>query len=109
MDRNQLIKDFNEAFCRMQEGRRYSIAWLSYIDYGGLYFTDKYFEVNAKAEHVINSYSDELKYVIHILNQHGLLKYTSSVRVYRPNEKYYIAYDDIIVYSETNLSRPSAA
>lgn len=67
---NNLAKKLKDIFCAENRvSRKYSEVWLSDVDFGGLYTSDKYV-VNVKAEHEIESCNEEIKYIItHLFKQ----------------------------------------
>ena len=51
----ELSKKLKDVFCNENKAeKKYATVWLSDVDFGGLYQTDK-FVVNVKAEHKIAS------------------------------------------------------
>nr|MBA2406658.1 hypothetical protein [Chitinophagales bacterium] len=62
-----LAKKLKNLFCAENKAnRKYSEVWLSDVDFGGLYETDKVV-VNVKAEHEIESCNEEIKYIVTVL------------------------------------------
>ena len=56
MDTNTIIKNLKGIFCDSNKrDKRYSEVWLSDVDFGGLYHTNKYYILNVKAEHKIDN------------------------------------------------------
>lgn len=103
MDTKTLINNLKQVFCDSQkQGRKYSEVWLSDVDFGGLYHTDKYYILNVKAEHTIDSCSDEIKDVLDLLNEKakGELTHIWRVDVYHSNDDFYCMGDDLLVYTE---------
>ncbi len=95
---NKLHNVFNES---NNTGKRYSQIWLSEVDFGGLYHSDK-FVLNLKSEHQIERYSTELKNIITMLAQKAKeeLKYIMHVVVYEPDDKAECETDDYLVYEK---------
>ncbi len=92
----------HQVFSEKNKGeKKYSSIWLSEVDFGGLYHSDK-FILNLKAEHQIERYFTEIKDIITILGQKAKeeLKYIRQVRVYGPNDKAERESDDFLVYEE---------
>ncbi len=83
---------------------KYMQVWLSEVDFGGLYQTDK-FVVNVKMKYEIGSYNEEIKYIATNLFKQLSIEERSliwRVNVYNSSEETYLQYDDIIVYSEND-------
>lgn len=62
MDRKALVRNLNQAFRDNQKegSNKFTEAWLSYVDFGGLYFTEDIYVLIVKA-----AYLDGLKEDIH--------------------------------------------
>ena len=100
-----LKKKLKDIFCRENKlSHRYSEVWLSNVDFGGLYQTDK-FVVNVKAEHEILSCNEEIKYIVTHLFEQLTTEERSliwRVDVYNSFEEIDCQSDDILVYTETD-------
>lgn len=98
-----LKKKLKDVFCdENKTSHKYSEVWLSDVDFGGLYQTDKVV-VNVKAEHEIASCNEEIKYIVtHLFRQ--LTKEERSmiwrVDVYNSFEEIHCQSDDMIVFTE---------
>jgi|HubBroStandDraft_6_1064221.scaffolds.fasta_scaffold634153_2 hypothetical protein len=104
MDRRILIKNLNHLFCNLnKEGKKYSEVWLSDVDFGQLYQTEKYI-LNVKAEHNIDSCNDEIREILQILDKKARqeLQNIWSVSVYDSNDNIHCVGDDLLVYNEAN-------
>lgn len=102
MDRKALIKKLNSLFCTLhKEGKKYTEVWLSDVDFGDLYQSDKYI-LNVKAEHVIDSCNDEIKEILQILDKSVKeeLQYIWRVAVYDASESIHCVGDELTVYNE---------
>ncbi|MGI8951022.1 MAG: hypothetical protein ACR2FN_05480 [Chitinophagaceae bacterium] len=102
MDKKALIKTLNKIFCDKNKiDKRYLEVWLSDVDFGGLYKSDRYV-LNVKAEHVIDSCTDEIKNIIQMLDREAKeeLKYIWRVDVYYNDKEIHCSSDDILIYTE---------
>ena len=102
MDRKALIKRLNTLFCALnKEGIKYTEVWLSDVDFGELYQSDKYI-LNVKAEHVIDSCNDEIKAIVYILDKNvkEALQYIWRVAVYDASENIHCIGDELAIYNE---------
>lgn len=69
MDTKTLIKKLKEIFAESNKGeKKYSQIWLSEIDLGGLYYSDK-FVLRLKAAHTIKDFFNEILEIITMLNE----------------------------------------
>lgn len=103
MDRKALIKKLNSLFCALnKEGRKYTEVWLSDVDFGELYHSDKYYILNVKAEHVIDSCNAEIREILHILDKNVKeeLQYIWRVAVYDASENVHCVGDELTVFNE---------
>jgi hypothetical protein len=94
-------------FCNLnKEGKKYLEVWLSDIDFGGLYRSGKY-NLNVKADHIIDSCSDEIREILAILDQkaHNELQYIWSVSVYDSKDQIHCISQDLLVYDEESSCR----
>lgn len=97
-----LKKKLKDIFCNENKiSNKYSQVWLSDVDFGGLYQSDK-FVVNVKAEHEMLSCNEEIKYIVTVLFKQ-LSKQELSViwrvEVYNSFEELYCQSEDILVYT----------
>lgn len=102
MDQKSLIKKLQQVFCETnKEDRKYSAVWLSDVDLGGMYYTDKYV-LNVKAEHQIDNCNEEIISILRLLDEKAKeeLKSIWRVVVYNADEEWHCYSEDIIVYSE---------
>lgn len=102
MDRKAFINNLKLAFSNSKMQARYSEAWLSNIDFGGLYYTDKYYILNVKTKNKINSFSEEISVVINFLNENFKeeLNHIMSVDIHNSENGFYGMGKDLLVYSE---------
>lgn len=103
MDTKSLIKKLNEIFCNLnRKEKKYSEVWLTDVDFGGLYYSGQYV-LNIKAEHQINSCSDEIKDIIELLDEQAKeeLKYIWRVDVYNANEEIHCQSQDGLIYNDS--------
>lgn len=98
---NGLSKRLNEIFCsENKKNRKYSQVWLSYVDFGGLYQSEKVI-VNVKAEHEIDSCNDEIKDIMSMLFSNMTkeeLAFIWRVDVYNSFEVIHCQSDELLVY-----------
>lgn len=91
-----------DIFCAENKtDRKYAEVWLSDVDFGGFYQSDK-FVVNVKAEHQIVSCNEEIKYIVtHLFKQLSREERTFiwRVDVYNSDEQIHCQSQDILVYS----------
>jgi len=103
MDTKALIEKLQEVFAESNKGaKKYSKIWLSEIDLGGLYYSNK-FVLRLKAAYTIKDFFKETLGIVEILNEKAKeeAKYIQRVSVYDINEKAQPQFDDIIIYEET--------
>jgi hypothetical protein len=101
MDTKILIGKLNKVFCESNKAdKKYSEVWLEEVDFGGLYYSDK-FTLNVKAEHQIDNCSGEIRDIIKMLNESckDELKHIWSVNVFNANEEIH-CFEQFKVYSE---------
>lgn len=106
MDRKALVKKLRNLFCSLnQEGRKYTEVWLSDVDFGGWYHSDKHVILHVKAEQVIGKITTEIKNLVHIL--HDKIKEETphiwSVAVYDSSERVHCESGDMMVYDEETV------
>jgi len=103
MDKRALIEKLQSAFCQFNkaEGNKYAEVWLSDVDFGELYHSDKYI-LHVKAEHDISSCSDEIDNVLRYLDYHAHneLQYIWSVYIYDSTDQIHCQYDDLLVFTD---------
>ena len=106
---DDLKKKLKDIFCNENKtSHKYAEVWLSDVDFGGLYQTDK-FVVNVKAEHKISSCNEEIKYIITDLFKQLSKEELSliwRVDVYNSFEQIHCQSDDILVYTEADACPP---
>jgi hypothetical protein len=103
MDTKALIKKLNEIFCDLNRTeKKYSEVWLTDADFGGLYYSELYV-LNIKAEHQIHSCSDEIGYIISLLDEKAKeeLKLIWRVDVYNADEEIHCQSDEGLIYNES--------
>ncbi len=97
-----LIKKLRDVFCAENKtSKKYSEIWLSDVDFGGLYQTDKVV-VNVKAEHIIESCNEEIKYIVTVLFKQLSrieLSLIWRVDVYNSFEEIHCQSEDLLVYN----------
>jgi len=104
MDTRTLINNLNTIFCDLKkDGRIYSKVWLDAVDFGGLYYDNKYV-LNVKAHHKIDSCGSEIDFIIFLLDEKAKeeLSYIWRVAVYHADEDIYCESEDLIVFEEQN-------
>ena len=102
MDQKAFIKHLQQIFCETnKENKKYSAVWLSDVDLGDMYHTDKYV-LNVKAEHQIDNCNEEIISILNLLDKKAReeLKSIWRVVVYNANEEWHCYSEDIIVYNE---------
>lgn len=102
MDQKAFIKQLHQIFCDTnKKDRKYSAVWLSDVDLGGMYYTDKYV-LNVKAEHQIDNCNEEIIAILEVLDEKAKeeLKYIWRVVVYNANEEWHCHSEDLMVYTE---------
>jgi hypothetical protein len=103
MDTKILIKNLNKVFCKSnKQDKKYTEVWLSDVDFGGLYRTDKYYVLNVKAEHKIDNCNSEIREILAMLENEAKeeLSHIWRVDVYHVGEDVYCIGEDLFVYSE---------
>jgi len=95
-------KKLKDIFCAENKvNQKYAEIWLSDVDFGGLYQSDK-FVVNVKARHQIASCNEEIKHIVtNLFKQLSKeeLSFIWRVDVYNADEQIHCQIEDIIVYS----------
>ena len=103
MDKRIFIKEIKKLFIDFNKSeKRYSQVWLSEIDYGGLYYSDKYI-LNVKMEHHIDSIIQEITYVIDFVRKNlskEIFSYMYSVSIHNDDERIWHEKEDIILYDD---------
>ncbi len=98
-----LAKKLKDVFClENKNSKKYSEVWLSDVDFGGLYQSDKVV-VNVKAEHKVESCNDEIKYIVTVLFKQLSKKESSliwRVDVYNSFEEIHCQSDNLLVYTK---------
>jgi hypothetical protein len=108
MDRKVLIKSLKKLFCDINKTeKKYSEVWISDIDYGGLYHSDKYVVLNVKTEHQISSCYEEIGWIIKYLDEkaHEELQSIWRVQVYNADDRLHCVEDGISVYDEEDACK----
>jgi hypothetical protein len=97
-----LKKKLKDIFCAENKtNRKYSEIWLSDVDFGGLYQSDK-FVVNVKSEYQIASCNEEIKHIVtNLFKQLSKeeLSFIWRVDVYNSDEQFHCQSEDIPVYT----------
>ncbi len=102
MDKKTFIRNLKQAFCDFtREGVKYTEVWLSDVDFGGLYYSDKYI-LHVKAEHDISSCSPEISSILHFLNEHAHeeLQAIWSVYVYNSSDEVHCLSENLVFTDE---------
>ena len=103
MDKKALIENLKDVFCQFNkaDGNKYTEVWLSDVDFGNLYHSDK-FILHVKAEHEISSCSDEIDNVLRYLDEHAHdeLQFIWSVYIYDSTDQIHCQFEDLLVYTE---------
>lgn len=107
MDKSIFMKEIKDLFKKLNSPEKiYSKAWLSEIDFGGLYFSDQYI-LNVKMEKHINRYSIEIRRLFALLQQ-NLSKECNeliySVTIHNDDERIWHENRDIILYDDSFLN-----
>ena len=101
MDRKALIRNLNQAFCDNQKegSKKFTEAWLSYIDFGGLYFTDEHYILTVKAAYLDGLHKD-IREVLMLIQQKAEqeLKHIAQVSVRHVDDRMYCTADDFPVF-----------
>lgn len=100
MDKKTLIVNLNTVFCALSKGgKKYSEVWLTEVDFGGLYMSNKY-TLNIKADHEIDNCSDEIKEIVFLLYDKAKkeYEYIFEVIVYDSRNDIHCQTTDLIVY-----------
>ncbi len=82
--------------------KKYSEVWLSDVDYGDLYHSDKYVVLNVKTANQVESRYEEIRWIIKYLdeNAHEELRSIWRVQVYNADDRLNSVEDGIPVYEE---------
>lgn len=103
MDKRETIKNkLNAIFCDLnKKGKKYLEVWLSDVDFGDLYRSDKYV-LNVRAAHIIDRCKDEIDYILSLLDSkaNDELQSIWQIRVFDTSDEIHCASDEILVYSE---------
>lgn len=97
-----LAKKLKEIFCAAnKKNKKYAEVWLSDVDFGGLYHTDKVV-VNVRVEHEVESCNEEIKYIsIVLFDQLSRDEnfFIWRIDVYNSFEDIHCSSDDLLVYT----------
>jgi hypothetical protein len=103
MDKRDIIKTkLNSIFCDLnKKDKKYEEVWLSDVDFGALYHSDKYV-LNVKAVHFIDSCKNEIDFILELLEEKAKEELESiwQVNIYDTNDQIHCATDEILIYSE---------
>lgn len=103
MDKKETIKSkLNTIFCDLNKSdKKYLEVWLSDVDFGELYRSDKYV-LNVRAAHNIDGCKGEIDYIIALLDTKAKEELQSiwQIRVFDMSDEIHCASDEILVYSE---------
>ena len=103
MDKTVFIKELKTLFANLAKtDKKYSNVWLSEIDFGGLYFSDKYI-LNVKMENHIDSITTEIVELSSFLREklgENILYFIESLTVYNTEDSIWHQQEDIILYDD---------
>lgn len=105
MDRKAFVKKLNALFCALnKEGRKYTEVWISDVDFGGWYYSDKDVILYVKAENVMGRRFAEIKNIVPILHEYlkEEFRYIWRVAVYDSSERVRCENGEIMVYDEAS-------
>jgi hypothetical protein len=100
MDKNALITNLNRLFCDLgKQSKKYIEVWLAYVDFGGLYHSDK-FVLNVRSAHKIYSLKTEISDIIFLLYDKAPSEYPYiyQVVVHGNDDDIHCTADDLMVY-----------
>lgn len=102
MDIKLFVKTLRKALLENNNNKKFSEAWLTEEDAGGLYNTGKY-NLHLKADFKIDSLFAEIREVIHMLGRDApeASKLIWTVRIYNSSDRVRCEIFDICVFSET--------
>ena len=108
MDKKETIKNkLNTIFCDAnQERKKYLEVWLSDVDFGGMYRSDKYV-LNVRAAHEIDGCKEEIDYIIALIDNKAKeeLQNIWQVRVFDISDNVHCASEEILIYSEATACK----
>ena len=103
MDKKTLVKKLNKVLGEMVlQGKKYAEAWLTEMDFGGLYRNGTY-RLHVRPEPKAESYTKEIQDILDALNRDAkdTLAYIWTVKIHNnPDERIERHWDDIEVYNE---------
>jgi hypothetical protein len=102
MDRKALVKNLKNVFSKNEIRDKYSEVWLSHIDFGGLYHTEKSFVLNVVPKHEIDTTLTEVRHVLNFLRENAKEeeKQIWVVDIHKPGVDLYYVRNDMIIYAE---------
>ena len=106
MNKKILIKELKNLFIKVNKlEKKYSSVWLSEIDFGGLYYSDK-FILNVKTEYHNEVITAEIRKLSALLRENlnvDIYSQIESVTVYNDNDRIWHERGDIILLEEAYL------
>ena len=107
MDKAIFIKELKDLFTSFNnKEKRYAEVWLSEIDFGGLYYSEKYI-LNVKMNFHINERKPEIIAIDDFLKENldaEKYKFIECPSVYKDNERIWHERGDIILLGNTYMN-----
>jgi hypothetical protein len=104
MDKRKIIKEkLYPIFCEInKQQRRYGEVWLSFADFGKIYFTDDLYELKVKMLPGVKRNSKEIEEIIKILDQKAKEEFKPIwvVEIIGADEFKHCKKKDVMVYCE---------
>jgi hypothetical protein len=102
MDRKALVKNLRGVFSNSEIRDKYSMIWLSHIDFGGLYHTETRFDLNVAPKQKVITKFTEIRYVTSFLHSNAKdeAKQIMAVKIHSPEIDTYDVRTDMILYAE---------
>lgn len=102
MDKKSLVEKLNFIFCDLKkQGKKYSEVWLTEVDFGGLYVSNKY-TLNVKTVQEIDNCNDEIKSIVFLLYEKAKkeYQYIFEVIIYNSSNDIHCQSTDLMVFEE---------
>ena len=103
MDKKLFIKEIKKTFLNFNATeKKYSKIWLTEVDYGGLYYSDKCV-LNVQMENHIDIYSYEIDFLVDFLSENlppEINILIDHVKVYNDTDFVRIGREDIVLFDE---------
>lgn len=104
MDKRKIIKEkFYPIFCEINSmEKKYAEVWLSFADFGRVYFSDEVYELKVKMRQGVERNYVEIDEIIDILHEKAKdeLESILAVRVINSDERKHCKRKDVMVYCE---------